>query len=159
MVWMSLSSKEINRLRRMTISELQVEVGREIYASITPRLSVEAEGGSIDEHSEALYDALHRFQVQPHITLNKAQAKQIFKSTFSKSKESLRHQICVRWDYCSNRAKYKNQTDLANAMVGMVPVAMEGLTVNGTYALVFLLIRMGLDKFCKCDRSRGRKRR
>jgi hypothetical protein len=146
---MSLSRREITKLSRMTVGELQVEVGRAIYESLSPKLSIELEvGGS---HIDEGHFPHHLHVGYPSGILNKAHAKVVFKRQFSKSKERLRHQICIVWGYCRKRNKYKNETALVNAMVAIVPLTMEGISIQGTYAVAFLLVRMGLDKFCRCD--------
>lgn len=77
-------------------------------------------------------------------------AKALFQSIFSKSKGGLSHQICVKWDYCSKRTQYKNKVMLANAIVGAINFVLKDVPLTVLYAIAFILIKMGLDDFCKC---------
>ena len=140
---MSLTSEEITRLSRMSESQLEAEVGRAIYASQGSRVLESISGSTGSSGGVAV--AIAPKDLEERI------ARAIFNKTFSKFKDDLRKKICVEWDYCRQRTKYKVGTDLAHGFVSLIPIVIGSISLVGAFGFSLILIRMGLDNFCRCD--------
>lgn len=154
-----ISAKEIARLSRMTPGALEVEFGRAYGSTLRPRLSREP----LSDVDASRKDVLGLFALQgikgaeglDFGKLNQAQAKVLFKLVWRKSVKRLRREICVKFDYCKKRSQYKDETNTAIAVGGVVSSALS-LPIGISFILALYLTKKGLDKFCKCG-TRGLK--
>ncbi|PKO21207.1 MAG: hypothetical protein CVU38_15975 [Chloroflexi bacterium HGW-Chloroflexi-1] len=68
--------------------------------------------------------------------------------------EPLRQRICVEWDWCRVRkqAHFKNDMDLAVAVIGALSAQVLRLPIQVDLALIAaILVKGGLNVFCACE--------
>src|SRR2546427_3708424 len=156
---MSLSHDEIARLSRMSIDELHVEVGRTVYADrlgkkvITGEhpLSYHVKTVTRGRQTRVLFDT--RVPRPP----GREKLGRITKSLLSRYRKKLYRKICVDWNYCKQEGRYDDEIKLAQAIVVMLGAVVTSLPITAVYGLAFILIKMGLDKFCKCPKPKKAK--
>ena len=69
-----------------------------------------------------------------------------FLSGFS---EILKAKICDEWRYCSKRADYGTFQSLAYATAPLIS-SVIGVPASTAIIVAVILIKLGLDDFCKC---------
>lgn len=140
------SKRELDSLSKMSLDQLYQHVGYLSWASV--RLSQQPIEGRPSTESELGH--VPGFKAAMPIRLpSRAQAKRFGKLVYLKLRSPLTKKICQDWDYCNRRKRYQNEVALANALIVFLADKMT-VSISALEGLVFILIKTGLDKFCKC---------
>ena len=154
----SLSSREIARLSSMSVEDLYIEIGLAIHADTTVRKILGAKarhplGYELRTELSGRKATAMVVAMLPSLPSREELARRA-KALFSRSRKALYQEICVKWKYCEIKGEYGNEAELAKALVGVIAYVIAPLPVTALYALVLVLIKLGLDKFCHCPKPK-----
>jgi len=62
----------------------------------------------------------------------------------------LRTKICSEWSYCERRAALGEKATLLTTLADFV-CGVTGIPTDGGLSAAMLLIRYGLDRYCRCE--------
>ena len=153
---MSLSHDEIARLSRMSIDELHVEAGRTSYADRLGKKIITGQHPPSYHVKTVTRGGETRVLFNARVPRPPGRGEACSNngiSAFQTQEETLPKDLCGL-DYCKQEGRYDDEIKLAHAIAGVIGAVVTSLPITAVCGLAFILIKMGLDKFCKCPKPK-----
>lgn len=146
---MSLPREKMTELSLMSLDDLYELVGRETYLS-AKRMEVMDFSLKQRYDEERIRNVFRDIAPKIEIVAERENLIRSAKRLLFRLRGDLRKKICKDWNYCKKKGRYSDEIALSQVLVGLVGSVIKGLPVTGAYGVAFILIKKGLDKFCRC---------